>query len=325
MRKYRQLTFEDRIYIEVLHWERRTQKEIAELLGVHRSTICRELKRGRTGTLGIGYMGYIGEKRRRIKAGLRGRKCVITGSLERQIVSCLKNGWSPEQISGRLKYEGRRSVSHEAIYQYVQRDRNSGGKLFLNLRWGHKRRKKRFSVPRVRSDILARKPMSERPEIINKRERLGDWERDLMFGDSKKSALLTIVDRKSRYTIIRKVKSKSPKEVSEQTRQALDQEIKHSLTNDNGFEFRFHERESEDLKIPIYFTAPYASWEKGTNENTNGLIRQYFPKRSLIKGLTDEKIKEIEKRLNTRPRKGLGFQTPLEVHIEGKTQRLFKL
>jgi IS30 family transposase len=316
MRKFRQLTFVDRIYIEVMHWERKSNREIAKNLGVHPSTISRELKRGQSGEL-MGYRADLGERHRRITDTYRGRKQVINGDLESYVQLKLKAGWSPEQISGRLKLESKGGVGRETIYNYVKQDRANQGGLYLNLRRGRRRRKKRFSVPRVRADILNRLHIKDRPSVINERERVGDWERDLVFGDSRSSAMLTFVDRKSLLTRIAKVASKSPKEIEKQTIKLMEGEVCKSITNDNGFEFRNHESESQRLEVPIYFTNPYASWEKGTNENTNGLIRQYFPKRSSMKELTDEKIKDIENRLNTRPRKKLSFQTPLETHIKG--------
>jgi len=310
--RHRQLTYDDRIYIEVWHWESKSSKYIADRLGVHPSTIGRERKRGGTGTLKIGYMAHVGEGLRRKSVKRRGRKPKLVGELLGYVKSRLIEGWSPEQISGRLKLEGKERVSHETIYSFLEKDRASGGHLYLLLRHGHRRRKKRFSVPRVRQDILNRRHINTRPQEINERSRIGDWERDLMFGDSRKSALLTFVERKTLFAIVEKVESKSPKEIAEKTIKAMQSVVCKSITNDNGFEFRDHERESKALNVPIYFTNPYSSWEKGTCENLNGLIRQYFPKQTSMKEVTHETTQSIAEKLNSRPRKTLGFHTPLE-------------
>lgn len=322
MKKYRQLTFEDRIYIEVWHWERKSLRFMAKRLGVHASTISRELRRGGTGELKIGYMGHLGEGHRRKTDKRRGRKSKLTGDLLKYVEERLLEGWSPEQISGRLKLSGKESISHETIYRFLKANKKSGGKLYLSLRHGHRRRKKRFSIPRVRNDILNRRHIDTRPTEINNRSRIGDWERDLMFGDSRKSALLTFVERSTLFAVIRKVESKSPKEIAEKTIGAMKFLDCKSITNDNGFEFRNHEHESKTLDIPIYFTNPYSSWEKGTCENLNGLIRQYFPKRSTMKEITNETVRAIAERLNSRPRKSLGFQTPLEAFTKRTIRQL---
>jgi IS30 family transposase len=314
MKKYRHLTFEDRVYIEVWRFERRSLKYMAFRLGVAPSTISRELKRGKTGWLAIGYRADLGEKRRQEFGAKKGAKPKIVGKIRELIIKLIQRDWSPEQISGRLKLENKVMISHETIYTFIKTDKMSGGRLYLHLRHGKRRRKKRFSIPRVRADILNRKHIQTRPAVINQRKRIGDWERDLMFGDSRSAALLTIVERKTLLTIIKVVKSKSPKEIAAKTIEAFSRsKVKcHSITNDNGFEFRDHQRESKILGVPIYFTNPYSSWEKGTNENTNGLIRQYFFRNSSMKEFTNEDAYKIQRRLNTRPRKKLGFQTPLE-------------
>jgi IS30 family transposase len=279
MRKYQHLTFEDRIYIEVWQWERKSLSFIASRLGVHPATIARELARGNTAKTAYlkGYRADLGERWKRVEGRKKGRKRKIQGDLAILVEKLIRQDWSPEQISDVLKRKYNKSVSHETIYSYLKDNKKQGGGLYLHLRHGKRRRKKRFSIPRVRADILNRKHISERPNEINSRQRYGDWERDLMFGDSRKSALLVFVERKTLLTRIRKVESKSPREIAEKTIEVLGQEKCLSLTNDNGFEFRNHHEESKALEIPIYFTNPYSSWEKGTCENTNGLIRQYFP------------------------------------------------
>lgn len=161
---------------------------------------------------------------------------------------------------------------------------------------------------------MNRRHISTRPEEVNKRSRVGDWERDLMFGDSRKAALLTFIERSTLFSVICKVESKSSKEIADRMIELLKPLNCKSITNDNGFEFRDHERESEALNVPIYFTNPYSSWEKGTCE--------YFPQKSPMKEITDETVRAIAERLNTRPRKSLGFQTPLEAFTKGTIRKL---
>jgi IS30 family transposase len=324
MKKYRQLAYKDRVYIEVLNAERKSKQEIAERLGCDVTTVWREYRRGTTSKSGYFvdhcYAAANGEVSRRQAASRRGRKPKLTGQVLEYVLSRLKLKWSPEQISGRMKLDGVGKVSHETIYKFIYQDKLAGGDLYVHLRWGRKRRKRRFGVPRIRADILNRKNISQRSREINERSRIGDWERDLMFGNSRKSALITFVERKSLLTIVRKVESKSPKEISAVTLEVFAAgKLKClSITNDNGFEFRGHEQDSEQLKVPIYFTNPYSSWEKGTNENTNGLIRQYFSQITNMKEFTDAQAQQIEKALNNRPRKKLGFLTPLEFYSERK-------
>lgn len=324
MKKYRQLTFGDRVYIEVLNAERKSKQEIADRLGCDVTTVWREYRRGTTSRSGYMldhcYGATKGEKQRVAGARRRGRKPKIVGKLAAYVREKIQLNWSPEQISGRLKLEGLPTVSHETIYAYLAKDKGQGGRLYLHLRWSRRKRRKRFGVPRVRADLVNRKSIEERPAKINDRLRVGDWERDLVFGSSRSTALLTAVDRVSLFTLIRKVSSKSPREIAEVTFSLFGPgKMKcHSLTNDNGFEFRNHESESERLQVPIYFTHPYSSWEKGTNENTNGLIRQYFSPQTNMEKFTDEHAKKIEEALNTRPRKKLGYRTPEESFFERK-------
>lgn len=322
MKKHRQLTFTDRIYIEVLHWERKSQAEIARRIGVHPSTISREMRRGDTGrpgtTIHIGYRGDIGETRRKLWNVKRGRPAKLVGALAKYVETKIKEGWSPEQISGRMKLEGKVGVSRETIYKFVKTNRDNGGVLYLHLRHGRRKRKKRFAIARVRSDILNRRSIDSRPKNINDRTRVGDWERDLMFGNSRSKALLTFVERKTRYVMIKKVESKSPAEVAEKTISAMSETVCRSITNDSGFEFGHHELESLYLDVPIYFANPYSSWERGTCENANGLIRQYFSHNQDMENFYDKDAQAIAEALNSRPRKTLGFRTPNEAFAKEK-------
>lgn len=222
--------------------------------------------------------------------------------------------WSPEQISGYGKRHHLFAISHERIYQYVLADKKSGGKLYLHLRFGKKKYRKRYGSLKRTHTIKNRVFIDDRPDIVNQKSRLGDWEIDTIIGKGHKEAIVTIVERLSKKILIGRVTSKKAAEVSIEVVSLL-LPIKSSvltITSDNGCEFAQHEWIAKNLDASIYFAHPYHSWERGLNENTNGLIRQYIPKGSSFAELTQERIQEITNRLNSRPRKALGFITPDE-------------
>ncbi len=218
--------------------------------------------------------------------------------------------WSPEQISGWLQLHDDISISHTWIYQHVEKDLEQGGELSNHMRRG----KYSFEPREYKGKIKNRMTIDKRPDVINQRKRLGDFETDLIVGRKNKGAILTIIDRLSRYCIISKLNGKGSQEVKETLVQALEQYHgqKHSITSDNGNEFMLHQEISETLNIKYYFAHPYASYERGSIENLNGLIRQYIPKGKTFDGITQEEIQQIEDKLNSRPRKILNYLTPKE-------------
>ena len=306
---YSQLTLEQRYQIYVLKKMGHTQTEIAICLGVNKSTISRELRRN------SGQRGYrpkqAQEKRdRRLKNKARQR---LTAEDWNLIQTKLRLEWSPEQISGWCKSNGLLQISLEHIYQYVYADKKAGGELFKHLRC-QKPRRKRCGKHDRRGIIPDRKSIDERPEVVEQRQRLGDWERDLIIGKNHQGAVLTLIERKSRFTLIRKVDGKQAEAVAQATLEALSWvPAVETITNDNGKEFALHKVLSTALSANVYFAHPYASWERGTNENTNGLIRQYLPKDRNLAMLTTNEELMIMDRLNLRPRKCLAFKTPFEV------------
>ena len=227
----------------------------------------------------------------------------------------IEQEWSPEQISLTMVMAGISSVSHETIYRYLQKDREQGGTLYTGLR--HKRRKyrKRYGGSDRRGHIKDRVSIEERPTIVEERSRIGDFEIDTVIGKNHKQALVTIVDRYSKLTLIKKVTHKRAELVRITAVELLSpiSHWVHTITSDNGKEFAEHEKISKAIKADIYFAHPYSSWERGTNENTNGLIRQYFPKGTRFEEITDEQIRVVQEKLNRRPRKTLGFKTPYEL------------
>jgi IS30 family transposase len=311
MQYFTQLTQEQRYHISGLLKAGSLQKDIAISVGVHKSTISRELARNH------GERGYRPKQaeefalKRRHEAPKRVKWTI---ELEDRVREKVLLDHSPDQISGALKLEGI-NISHERIYQFILADKKSGGTLYTHLRRSHKKRKKRYGSHDRRGQIKNRVSIDERPKVVDKKERLGDWEGDTIIGKLQQKSIVTVVDRASRLTRIGKVATKHAPIVADIMINLLNPlaAITHTITLDNGKEFAHHERVSTALKVDIYFAHPYSSWERGLNENTNGLIRQYIKKGSSFEDITEERIKFIEDRLNNRPRKSLGYLTPNQV------------
>jgi IS30 family transposase len=230
------------------------------------------------------------------------------------VARLLRQEWSPEQISGRLKKEQGLGISHEWIYQYVLQDKWAGGELYRHLRC-QKRRRKRYGQYERRGQLLNCTSIEERPALVNRRQRLGDWEVDTLIGKRHKQAMLTLTERKSRFTLLGKVTHRTAQEVENQIHKLLQPVSNqvYTLTSDHGKEFANHQHLAETLNLKFYFAHPYAAWERGTNENTNGLIRQYFPKKHDFQTISKKQILQVMDKLNLRPRKSLRFKTPFEV------------
>jgi IS30 family transposase len=310
--KYTQLTQEERYQIAALLKAGHAQTEIAMILNRHKSTISREISRN------TGLRGYrpqqaqrLTEERWQAKAQPR-----IPRSLWRQVERLLREDWSPEQISLWLKAEYTVSISHEWIYQYILQDKTNGGELYHHLRC-KKQRRKRYGTYNRRGQLIDRVSIDERPAIVDKRTRLGDWELDTIIGKGHQQAIISLTERKSRYTLIQKVKRKTAESVSNAIINLLSPFVEkvHTLTSDNGKEFADHKNIADKLNARFYFAHPYASWERGLNENTNGLIRQYFPKGKDFTTITQKEINQVMNKLNNRPRKCLGIKTPNQVFL----------
>jgi IS30 family transposase len=316
MRTYTQLTREERYQIYMLIQAGHKQSEIAKLLGRHRATISRELWRNR------GMRGYRPKQAHRMafarrKAKIRPR---FSSPIWQQVELLIQRDWSPEQISGRLMAEQGVRISHEYIYQYIYADKRTGGDLHRHLRC-QKKRRKRYGAYDRRGVIPNRVSIDERPVVVDERSRVGDWEGDTVIGKNHKGALVTLVERKSLYTVIGGVARKTAAAVRAAivAGLTLHKNRVHTLTYDNGKELAEHEQIAKALGVEIYFAHPYSSWERGLNENTNGLLRQYFPKGQELTAVAREEIEHVADRLNHRPRKTLGFRTPYEVFFSTKT------
>jgi transposase, IS30 family len=308
LKDYNQLTQEQRCQIVILKKAGKNQKDIAELINVSPSTICRELQRN------TGKRGYR-PKQAQCKAENRRKSTAKPLKMTAEVIDLIATkiviNWSPEQISGWLKAEKGLFISHERIYQHIWADKLNGGSLYKRLRHSGKKRKQYGSKDK-RGQIRNRISIDDRPVIVSEKTRLGDWEIDTVIGKNHQGALVTIVDRVSKLTLTKKVASKHAGIVTEATitllRPYLDKTL--TITADNGKEFVGHEKIKAALNADVYFAHPYSSWERGLNENTNGLIRQYFTKGSSFENITDKDVDEVMEKLNHRPRKTLNYKTP---------------
>ena len=292
-----------------------TQTQIALQLGVDQSSISRELKRNK------GKRGYR-PKQANEKANLRKKETVksrvMTTEVIYKIKKLLEELWSPEQISGTLKSDITEtlSVCHETIYKFIWADKKNGGELYKFLRRKAKKYTSRCKEKQAgRGFIKDRVGIEERPSIVDDRSRFGDWEIDLVIGKGHSGALLTIVERVTSYTVTKRIFDKSARTVTDATIELL-KPFKGSvltITADNGKEFAYHKEVSKKLDCGYYFADPYCSWQRGLNENTNGLLRQYWPKSTDFKLVHDEEVRMNLIQLNNRPRKKLFFKTPLQM------------
>ena len=287
---------------------------IARQLEVHRSTIYRELKRNKGSR---GYRFKQAQKKasnRRSQASSHRHK--MTEATIQIIIEKIHLQWSPEQIAGFLKRERYpKVISGETIYQYIWKDKKKGGMLYKHLRHNGKKYNKRRSNKAGRGCIPNRVGIESRPEIVEKKCRLGDWELDTIIGKGHQGAIVSIVDRASKLTKLAKVSRKTAYEVKEAILSKLSSLKKFvlTLTADNGKEFASHQEIAKNLDGSFFFATPYHSWERGLNEHTNGLVRQYFPKSMAFDKITQSQLDAVEFLLNNRPRKVLKYSTPSEV------------
>ena len=285
---------------------------IASLLERSPSTISRELSRNK------GYRGYRPGQAQRLTRDRRQsalKYCKVTVEVRGWIKQLIRQQLSPQQVSDYLKKHRKLTLHHGTIYQIIYADKRAGGELYKHLRIASKPYRKRYGHYDRRGKIKNRVSIDKRPQIVEKRIRIGDWEGDTIIGKGKKSALLTLVDRKTLYTIIVRLSGKQTDLLAAAAVRAMKpyrSKIK-TITFDNGLEFTKHETIAGGLSAKIYFAHPYASWERGINENTNGLIRQYFPKGTDFNEVTDHQVKQVMKQLNKRPRRSRGCRSPDEL------------
>jgi IS30 family transposase len=317
---YRQLTLDERYQIQILLKLQTTPAEIARQLGRHRSTISRELARNSVVALQVPYKARRAQRiarLRRVAMGVAARK--IQGELQILVEQKLRLSWSPEQIAGRLRLECGIAVSHETIYQHVLRDAQACGFLRYCLRFGGYKQHRFRRSHHAAKNRLRKRWLEARPAAANDRTELGHWERDCLLGAQACDAvLLTLVDRRSRFTRIRAVARQTSEAVADATVEALrpHQRTTKSITNDNGVEFQRDATLQARLGVPIFFTAPSSPWQRGSIENLNGLVRQYIPKGADLDHLAPWMPRALEDTLNFRPRKILGYRSPHEVFFD---------
>ena len=311
------LTLEQRYKIEFCLEEGKSYGSIGIYIGKDKSVISREIKRNADERNGK-YKAELADTKAKKRHREKQKKQYFTKEIKRAVIGQLKQGYSPEQIAGRAALEQKVCVSHETIYQFIWEDKKANGGLYKYLRNKGKRYRKRGQSKDSRGQLVDRVDISQRPKVVDDKERIGDLEIDLIIGKGHKQAILTINDRATGLLFMSKVASKQATEIEDKTKALLSdwKPLIHTITSDNGKEFANHKEIAKELDINFYFAKPYHSWQRGANENLNGLVRQYFPKDALFSNISDEEILKVQNILNNRPRKRLGYKSPNEVFAE---------
>lgn len=309
---YKHLSSAERYYIEIELKKKVPHNQIAEAMGRSQSTVSREISRNR----GLrGYRNKQADQFARKRHADKAKAIKMTEEIKHIVSVCLQRDWSPEQIAGRLRDESIVSLHHETIYQYILTDKTNGGQLYRHLRHQGKTYRKRYGSAHNRTGIPGRRDIADRPAEVNSRERIGDWEADTIIGKNHKGAVVTLDERKSKLRLAAPLPGKKAEYVRD-AMVALFSPVKQfvkTITFDNGKEFTLHEEIAEKIECETYFARPYHSWERGQNENANGLLRQYFPKNIELVNITVQQVAGAVDKLNSRPRKCLNFKTPYEV------------
>jgi transposase, IS30 family len=314
MRTYTQLTRGKRYQIRALLKAGFSQSEMAFYLKVHKSTISREIRRNR------GHKGYRPRQAHEKAMARRyaaAKRIKMTPAMIELITHHICQDFSPEQVSGHLARKHALSISHETIYKHIWSNKRTGGTLYKHLRHSNRKHRKRYGSKQRRGRIKGQVSIDLRPAVVDAKSRIGDWEIDTVTGKNSKGYLITVVERKSKFTLIKRVPDKQSDEMAKAIIKLLrpHKESVLTITVDNGKEFTRHKKISKSLKADVYFAHPYHAWERGLNENTNGLLRQYFPKKMDFRTIDDKSIQHAMERLNNRPRKTLGYVTPNEVFL----------
>ena len=313
---YRQITSGERYMLAALRTQGCNASQIARVLGRHPSSISREIRRN--GCNDGAYRPSKAERRTRGRRARSRRNRRFSHADIRMVENLLPHLWSPEQIAAWLKRHGMLSISHETIYQHVWRDKRRGGRLYEHLRCAGKQRRKRYGRYDSRGRLAGKRHISERPASVEERSEIGHWEIDTVMGTGSRDCIVTLVERKTGYTLIGKLPDRSKTELTARATWLIR---KHpgcfqTITADNGTEFHDYKRIEEQTGVCFYFANPHHSWERGTNENTNGLIRQYLPKGMNMDVVTQQDCSLIADALNHRPRKRLQFRNPKECFDE---------
>jgi IS30 family transposase len=314
---YRQLTSEERYMLAALRRQGYNKAQIARALGRHRCTIGRELRRNSTRSDGR-YRATTAQERTNGRRSRSRRNRRFTARDFALVEGLLCRQWSPEQIAGHLRRTGQMLISHETIYRHVWGDKRRGGLLYTHLRGARKRRRKRYGRYDSRGRLAGKRMISERPAEVEERSDVGHWEVDTVMGSGSKDCIVSLVERKTGLLLVGKLPDRTASSFSRRVIRLMRRHAGafETVTADNGTEPHDYRRIERLTGAAFYFAHPYHSWERGSNENANGLIRQYLPKGTSLAGLTQHRCNAIAKKLNTRPRKRLGFRTPLECYNE---------
>jgi IS30 family transposase len=291
--------------------------QIARAMGRHRATVCRELRRNSTRADGR-YRASTAQERTNGRRSRSRRNQRFSAGDFALVDDLLCRQWSPEQVSGYLRRQGLLSISHETIYRRVWRDKKEGGLLHTHLRGARKRRRKRYGAYDSRGRLAGKRMIAERPAEVEARDRVGHWEADTVAGSGASGCVATLVERVTGLVLVGKLADRTAGGLSRRVVRLIRRHEGRfeTVTADNGTEFHDYRRIEERTGVAFYFARPYHSWERGSNENANGLLRQYLPKGASMAGLTQQQCNAIAHKLNTRPRKRLGFRTPLECFNE---------
>ena len=310
------LTLPQRYEISILTEQKLSMSAIAEKVGTSKSTISRELGRNSDGRSGR-YRAELAQSKCTARHREKNKKKAFTGQVQEFVELYLEQDYSPEQIAGYAERINEPCVSPERIYQFVWKDKKDGGTFFRHLRTKGRKYKKRDGPNNGRGRIPGRVDIAQRPKIVDKKERFGDLEIDLVIGGDHKGALLTINDRATGMLKMKHIENKEAKTIEINAIGLLEEWMPfiHTITSDNGKEFTNHREVADELGIDFFFAKPYHSWERGANENLNGLVRQYFPKKSNFDLIKKAQVEQVERILNNRPRKRYGYLTPNEVFV----------
>ncbi|TVZ41577.1 IS30 family transposase [Alteromonadaceae bacterium 2753L.S.0a.02] len=318
MNQYIQLTLEERVLMSHLRWQGLSYAKIANQLGRHRSTIYREFERNSCHRIDSAYRPT--KANARALSRRHNSRSIGYYTLDDYLLVCfyLRKQWSPEQICGYLRRQGLRAPSHETIYRYIWDDKACGGKLFTYLRQSIKKRRKRHNSQDSRGRLAGKRHISERPKSVESRRFKGHWEINTVVSRASKDCIVTINERKSGYVLIGKLVDRTTDSLNKKTTMLINRNPNafKSITADNGTEFNQYKDIESKTPVTFYFANPYHSWERGSNENLNGLIRQYLPRGSSMESLTQPQCDRIAQQLNTRPRKRFGYKTPEEIFYD---------
>ena len=314
---YRQLTSGERYMLAALRKQGLNQSQMARSLGCHRSTICREFQRN-CARCDAHYRPSKAQERANGRRSRSRRNRRFTPRNRALVETLLCRQWSPEQVAGHLRRTGQLSISHETIYRHVWRDKAAGGLLYTHLRGARKRRRKRYGSYDSRGRLAGKRLITQRPAEVEARAQVGHWEADTVAGSGSRDCVVTLVERKTGMVLIGKLPDRTAESVSRRVAGLIRGHAGRfqTVTADNGTEFHDYSRIERLTGAVFYFAHPYHSWERGSNENANRLVRQYLPKGESMAGLSQQQCNLIARKLNTRPRKRLGFRTPLECYRE---------